>query len=83
MSKKQSTPPGWRLPISVKVDKAQAQEDGRRLAISAITAGLLGAILQNDILLLTDAVMLMVVGVLIWFMAFIEPATRKEQSNGD
>lgn len=77
MGDRNAPPPGRRFRYTLKVDREHLQEDGRRLAISAITAGVLGAVLQSDLVLYRDALALVVVGVIIWLVVFIEPLKVK------
>lgn len=78
MSDENAPSPGGRFRYTLKVDRKNLQEDGRKLAISAITAGVLGAVLQSDLVLYRDALVLVVVGVIIWLVVFIEPVKVKK-----
>jgi len=74
MSDKKSRIGGFkRFPMRLVLNREHLQEDGRKLSVSAITAGLLGTVLRTDLILYQDGLMLVGVGIGIWALTFIEP----------
>jgi|TARA_R100001369_G_scaffold23218_2_gene42629 hypothetical protein len=70
--------PKKRFRYTLKVNGKHLQSDGRKLAISALTAGVLGAVLQTDLVLFRDAFVLVVLGVLIWLLVYVEPTGKQK-----
>ena len=73
--------PKWRKRFTLNVNRDHLQEDGRKMAVSAFTAGLVGMVLQSDLFQFRDALALLGVSVIFWLIVYIEPVGQKE--NGD
>tara|TARA_A100000171_G_scaffold14027_1_gene12186 strand:+ start:1541 stop:1825 length:285 start_codon:yes stop_codon:yes gene_type:complete len=79
MSDRQKAPePKRNFGYNLKINREHLQEDGRKLAVSAMTAGLVGLILRSDLLYHRDALVLSVLSVVVWLLVYIEPAGLKE-----
>ena len=66
---------------TLEINREHLQEDGRKLAVSAFTAALVGMVLQGDLFQFRDGLALLVVSVIFWLIVYIEPVGQKE--NGD
>jgi len=66
---------------SLKINRDHLQEDGRKLAVSAFTAALVGIVLESDLFYFRDAVGLLGLSVIIWLLVYVESTGQKESSD--
>ena len=66
---------------TLEINREHLQEDGRKLAVSAFTAALVGMVLQSDLFKFRDGLALLVVSVIIWLIVYIEPVGQKESGD--
>lgn len=79
-SKKAPESKRW-FQYTLEINREHLQEDGRKLAVSAFAAALVGMVLQSDLFQFRDGLALLVVSVIFWLIVYIEPVGQKE--NGD
>jgi Na+/H+ antiporter NhaB len=62
---------------TLKINRDHLQEDGRKLAVSAFTAALVGIVLESDLFYFRDALGLLGLSVIIWLLVYVEPTDQK------
>lgn len=62
----------------VKIDPRRLQEDVRKIAVTMMSAGCLGSVVQSDLVLLRDAVALCIIGGVLYIAVFIYPVKGKK-----
>ena len=79
-SKKAPESEKW-FQYTLKINRDHLQEDGRKFAVSAFTAALVGMVLQSDLFYFRDALGLLGLSVIIWLLVYVEPTGQKESGD--